>query len=107
VRNKFLVNFRNRTILLCVPCIFIFLIRLFNSSFVFMLHVLSVSIAGPSILIYVFPSVINDFRSTNPFSTHGAPVHAITCLTRITIQRDFNLAFFDGVTVVRRRCKVT
>lgn len=63
-----------------------------------MLHVLSVSIVGPSILIYVFPLVINNFPFTNSFSTHLALAHAVTCLTLITIQLDFNLAFFDGVS---------
>jgi len=50
--------------------IFLFLIRLFNSSFILIPHVLSPSIVHLNILLSVFLSVINNFRFIDYRSTH-------------------------------------
>ena len=50
--------------------IFIFLIKLFNSSFVLILHVPSLSFIDQNIFLNIFLPVINNFLSLDSCSTH-------------------------------------
>ena len=47
----------------------LFIIKLYNSSFVSVLHVPTPSSLGSNILLNIFLSLINNFRSTFSFST--------------------------------------
>jgi hypothetical protein len=72
---------------------FLFVIRLLNSSFVLVLHVPSLSFVGLNILLNIFLSIIDDFHFIDSFSTHISLAYVITVL--IIAQYNFNLAFFD------------
>ena len=63
---------------------FLFLIRLFNSPFVLILHVSSVSYVGLNIL-NIFLSVTNNFRIIDSFNTHVSLAYVITILKSASI----------------------
>jgi len=65
--------------------IFLFIIRLFNSPFILILHMPTLSFIGLNILLDIFLSVINNFRFISSFSTHVSLAYFITGLKSASI----------------------
>jgi hypothetical protein len=60
--------------------LFLFLIRLFNSSSVLTIYVPSLALVGLNILLSISVSIISNFRFIDSFSTHVSLAYAITDL---------------------------
>jgi hypothetical protein len=71
---------------------------LLNSSFLLILHVPFLSFVGPNILLYIFLSIIINFRFTESLSTHVTLAYVFLMITR-TYLHLFNV-YVAEITVI-------